>query len=715
MFFVSKFFLKLRLKRYLLVLLTLSGLMLPATVFSVNTDNNLQPNLFPSVGFQEGHFQKILTIAPDQDGKSFTTGSLDNTLVVWDFASGRELGVLKSHRQGIVAASMNKDHIISGAYDGSVRVWRKNGMEIAKLANDTNSIHSMDVSKDGRYALTGYLNGSLRLWDLKKKKLIKDVKPHSGRVHWVCFSPDGKLALSCSYDETFIVWKTQGLVPVAKLSGRIRCAAFCNESKNILCGDADNQIRLLNFKEAMVRKTFKGHQEKILELAFSHDGNNIMSVSIDGEIKVWDIQGEREIICFSDKTAPLTAAKFLPEKNLVFLATGDSDPKITAWDLRTQKQIRTFERAILPSSNISVSIDGKLALSGGLTDGSLNLWDIQHGKLSESVKAHENGTFVVSMTTDGTKALSGGNDRRPKLWALNPLKIENTLDEGRSSVTSVCSGSDGRYVAAGFADGSMYIWDTHSDKLILNSNAHTKMVSKLFSHPVKNMFYSSSIDGFIKRWSAENDKEMSDIIKLETPILAMSLTENGENLIYCTTDPIIRSYQPNNGSYNLISGHRKGVTAFAIDAKETRLISADKLGTIRCFDMKSNKVLHEFQKTGKIIRSIAFYPDDKRAVSVNSDGLMTIWDVDKGVKIGTFASFNDGEWVFLTPQGFFSASTQGAMHLNLNYNHCFTDIKDYEKLLKRPDLVAAHLNGLKGEEIELEHQNTMKKIMATFR
>jgi WD40 repeat protein len=69
-------------------------------------------------------------------------------------------------------------------------------------------VNSVCFSPDGRYALSGSGDDTLRLWDVETAKScgnLKDIR--AGSVYSVCFSPDGRFALSGSLDKTLKLWE----------------------------------------------------------------------------------------------------------------------------------------------------------------------------------------------------------------------------------------------------------------------------------------------------------------------------------------------------------------------------------------------------------------------------------------------------------------------------------------------------------------------------
>jgi hypothetical protein len=108
---------------------------------------------------------RIGRVSPD--GRSALSGSSDNTLKLWDVATGKEIRSFVGHAD---------------------RVW------------------SVAFSPDGRTALSGSQDKTLKLWDVAAGKEIRSFAGHFSAVNSVAFSPDGRSALSGSADKTLKLW-----------------------------------------------------------------------------------------------------------------------------------------------------------------------------------------------------------------------------------------------------------------------------------------------------------------------------------------------------------------------------------------------------------------------------------------------------------------------------------------------------------------------------
>jgi WD40 repeat protein len=70
-------------------------------------------------------------------------------------------------------------------------------------------VNSVSFSPDGRYALSGSLDTTCKLWDVETGRCVRTFEGHKSRVNSVSFSPDGRYALSGSVDKTCKLWELE--------------------------------------------------------------------------------------------------------------------------------------------------------------------------------------------------------------------------------------------------------------------------------------------------------------------------------------------------------------------------------------------------------------------------------------------------------------------------------------------------------------------------
>ena len=330
------------------------------------------------------------------------------------------------------------------------------------------SVFSVAFSPDGKTALSGSYDNTLKLWDISTGKVIRTFEGHTNWVFSVAFSPDGKTALSGSRDKTLKLWDISTGKEIRTFEGHtnlVFSVAFSPDGKTALLGSrweyddyyydpGRGTLKLWDISTGKEIQTFEGHTNCVLSVAFSPDGKTALSGS-NNTLKLWDISTGKEIRIFRGHRDGVYSVAFSPDGKTAL--SGSWDKTLKLWDISTGKEIRTFEGHTDSVNSVAFSPDGKTAFSGS-DDKTLKLWDISTGKEIQTFKGHRDGVYSVAFSPDGKTALSGSRDKTLKLWDISTGKVIRTF-EGHTGGVS--------YDVPVTADGKMALsgsWDISTGK-----------------------------------------------------------------------------------------------------------------------------------------------------------------------------------------------------------------------------------------------------------
>ena len=151
----------------------------------------------------------IITPAHGADGQWIVSGSWDETLKVWDAATGQEVRTMRGHAGRIrsVALSADGKRMVSGSDDRTLEGWdTASAQEIYTLTGHTKVVSSVALSVDGKRIVSASEDNTLKIWDAATGKEWHTLTGHVGAVTSVAWSSDGRRILSGSDDGTVKIW-----------------------------------------------------------------------------------------------------------------------------------------------------------------------------------------------------------------------------------------------------------------------------------------------------------------------------------------------------------------------------------------------------------------------------------------------------------------------------------------------------------------------------
>jgi len=109
-------------------------------------------------------------------------------------------------------------------------------------------------------------------------------------------------------------------------------------------------------------------------------------------------------------------------------------------------------------------------------------------------------------------------------------------------------------------------------------------------------------------------------------------------------------------------------------------------GLLRYF-VSSGREIRSLTGHSSYVLAVAFSPDGKLALSGSGDTTTRLWNVQTGKEVAQMLTFDNDEWVTITPEGYYTASLNGAKYLNVSIGTQSYSIDQYEAIYHRPDIV----------------------------
>jgi WD40 repeat protein len=299
-------------------------------------------------------------------------------------------------------------------------------------------VNSVAFSPDGKI-VSGAADGKLILWD-KKGNLVRFEDQHDSEEHrdvldgvvTVAVSPNGEIIVTGGGDYNLMFWKRDGkqikLIKNLPQEYIVKSVAFSSDGHKI-AGAVGDKVFLWNREgQLLLEKPFKGHEDYAIvnSIAFSPDGQIIVSGGDDGKICLWSLE-EKPNKCIEGDTDSVNTVAFSPDGQTI--VSGSSDGKLSFWSPQLDPKgesrgghifgigFRKFSRAV---TSIDFHPESPIVVSGG-DDGTIRLWNLEGNLMGQQLdifRGHEDFVSSVAFSPDGETIASGSSDFTVRLWEV---------------------------------------------------------------------------------------------------------------------------------------------------------------------------------------------------------------------------------------------------------------------------------------------------------
>jgi WD40 repeat protein len=259
----------------------------------------------------------------------------------------------------------------------------------------------------------------------------------------------------------------------------VRSLAFTPDGQFLVSGGVDKTIKIWNVEARSLVQTLRpSPAQEVVTVALSSDGQTLASGSIDGTVRLWNWKTGELLHTLLGHSSIVTSVVFSP--NGQTLASGSGDKMIYLWKvsdgsldrtIATQQFIQTL--AFSPTDNI-------LASAGvGM---SVDLWNGSTGKLVRSLGRYKSVIYAIAFSPDGQslafssdacspdsdycKTLSMTDKNTLRLWNLQGRQIGKTFTGHTDYIGDIAFSPSGRTLISGSLDKTVKVWDVPTGSIL---------------------------------------------------------------------------------------------------------------------------------------------------------------------------------------------------------------------------------------------------------
>ena len=249
-----------------------------------------------------GHQGTAEKLTFSANGALLASGGWDKTGCIWALAQNKTQHILHSHTEAVVAVVIGagprgQSLIASGGLDQTVQLWDgATGSRLACWSGHHNRVVAFAFHPQGTLLASGSWDQRIGLWDLQGHQAPQFLHGHTSPIECVAFHPAGKLLASGSWDRVVNLWQL-GSGPEENVllrtlqgpTGGLEMVVFSPDGRLLASCDCDNLVCVWEVASGRLLHRLEGHTNWVRAIAFRPDSSQLASGSDDGTVKVWDV------------------------------------------------------------------------------------------------------------------------------------------------------------------------------------------------------------------------------------------------------------------------------------------------------------------------------------------------------------------------------------------------------------------------------------------
>ncbi|HKU75800.1 MAG TPA: caspase family protein [Pyrinomonadaceae bacterium] len=690
--------------------------------------SNAQETANPKLLIQSGHRGAVNDVSYSPNGSLIATAGDDRKIKLWDATSRKLLNDLEGHSGEVSAIDFSPDGrlLVSAGENNEVFLWDvQSGRLIRGFRGHGSGVNSVAFSPDGKtLATTGgkyqdVSDNSIRIWDVQTGRQLRLLGEHSSAVRHADFALNGRALVSYGFDKTIKIWR----LPEGQLLNSLTTADYI-DTMSVL---PDGQSFATVSSKVLTVWDIQGRSLRALDLstptnaiAFSKDGRTFAFYHAEErsvELRAFPsnqlvsrLNGVIREANEDEFDLSVNKLNFSPDGKVLILGT--SEPTVQLWNRDTARLVATLTPTAESVGVLAVSRDGKTFAVG--SGKKIIFWDSQSAKPRRVLPGHSDLVLDLAFNHDSTLLASVSSQEGVKLWSTTSGQLLWSFRGRDDDLRCVLFSPDGRSIATAGENLEVKLLNSRGGSLIrtltLPRNASTLssglFIKASFERPVSGPNYVLSLafspDGTllaagdlsfpINIWDVRTGNHLRTIRDRQENANSLVFSFDGKTLIAGHYEKAVKFWSVSSGELVRPINERASVQSVALDPSGAFLATSTSAGTISLRLSSDGSLIRDFNAHTSAINTVAFSRNGKILISGSDDGTTKLWSAGDGRLLLSLVSFEDGNWLTYTPEGFYDSSGGALKYIswwsgNRNYNAA-----QYHSRFSRPEIAKDRLS-----------------------
>ncbi len=307
-------------------------------------------------------------------------------------------------------------------------------------------------------------------------------------------------------------------------------------------------------------------------------------------------------------------------------------------------------------SSVAFLPDNKTAVTLG-SGGVARAWDVEKGTMGQIFFSNQFGQRKnaalpgkIIVSPNGKFVIAGFNEGTVRIWEAQSGDLLDVFYDHADMITALQFAPErtgaSRVLTASW-DSTAKLWYTESAETIRTFKHNGAVFDAAFS-PDGTLIATGGADSLAMLWDTKTGDLLYRLEGHQEAILSVAFSPDGTKLLTTSADGTARVWDTRKGTVlERLSGHKNIVFAGVFSPDGNRIVTCSADSTVKIWNGRNGGWIQNLRGHLGIIRKIAFTPDGSALASVSADHTARIWDVETGRTVQTLggAGYNTEEWL----------------------------------------------------------------------